>query len=979
MKSKFYKKLFFLLIFAFLFFAIGNSVYAATRYVNSDSDGSASHPTLAFDDPAYTPNDSYQTLTAAYLAAVAGDTIEFSGGTDGKSYVSYAGTISKTLTFQGSSINGHNGPVTITRNPNYILTMRLASPNIVLQNLELSGSYAGRILRIDKDNITIKNVVFKERGQGQASYAIEFYTQPTYVTTLTNVIVEGSGNDNGVMMNINTGTANFNNCVINANDYRAVLVSIGATANFTNCAFTNNGTSYYTTFDTDTGTVSTTNSFVQGPLNDPHEQIQAHEGTWNSTDDIINDFPWYNKNAADLGFIAFSTDDIDNNEYFATLANYAMNTYGIPMTFFANETNLISPGDKVNLQTLFKAGHEIGVHTRHHSNLKYTDAFRVTYSGANTDMILTVSGSGTSLSITGTGDTYGPIDLTNASFDTLGELCTDIDEQAKFACSLIPDGADDVLSNSLDDAATNLAVGVATNIPFDDDTGPDNRYYKEEIANAITDLESALHEDPACASYQAKTMAFPYNEANERVIAWVRDNTSLIGARSNTFVGSGFNKSSLSQLNVFNVSSNATFSGLKGSDYDSLTDAEKKSRMERAARVMATYASNGTFVAMLSHYAWQISLQDFTWLLDELVKYRDAYNLNINSFGNIINEVRTSGDWTASSTAAGYYERTFTGVDDFSPRFNSPLIDAGATVAGRTVDVLGNSIYGAPDIGAYEYQPPYAMGVDKIPTTAAVRIYGDEKFRNKTATSFAAVADLSISIPGDDTTQWLDAEISTWDNAGVRHKVWTESSTVFGLTNTIHIVGDLEADKYYNVEVSGVLGQNISGDNCVGGACLSDSQGRITFTYTGDYSDITFNVQEGDNIAPTVLTYSPAKNAAGVATTANLILTFNEAVNAKSGNITIYKSDHTVFETIDVASYNVAGSGTASITINPFSIFNYGTEYYVKIDPTAFDDATGNSYKGINDEITWRFFTVCPDNIHFRDQDDWGRKKRCNK
>ena len=80
----------------------------------------------------------------------------------------------------------------------------------------------------------------------------------------------------------------------------------------------------------------------------------------------------------------------------------------------------------------------------------------------------------------------------------------------------------------------------------------------------------------------------------------------------------------------------------------------------------------------------------------------------------------------------------------------------------------------------------------------------------------------------------------------------------------------------------------------------------------------------------------------------NIVLTFSEAVDVESGNIVIYKSsDNSVFETIDVTSGQVTGSGTNQITINPSNELSPSTEYYVKIDPTAFDDPAGNSYAGI--------------------------------
>ena len=90
---------------------------------------------------------------------------------------------------------------------------------------------------------------------------------------------------------------------------------------------------------------------------------------------------------------------------------------------------------------------------------------------------------------------------------------------------------------------------------------------------------------------------------------------------------------------------------------------------------------------------------------------------------------------------------------------------------------------------------------------------------------------------------------------------------------------------------------------------------------------------------------------------ANITLTFSEAVDVESGNITIKKtSDDSTFETIDVTGNKVTGTGTNEITINPLNTFASSTEYYVLIDATAFDDSTGNSYAGIS-SITALSFT----------------------
>ena len=107
----------------------------------------------------------------------------------------------------------------------------------------------------------------------------------------------------------------------------------------------------------------------------------------------------------------------------------------------------------------------------------------------------------------------------------------------------------------------------------------------------------------------------------------------------------------------------------------------------------------------------------------------------------------------------------------------------------------------------------------------------------------------------------------------------------------------------------------------------------------------------------------PADNATGVLIDANIVLNFSEPMDVESGNIEIYKtSDNSLVETIDVTSSQVTGTGTATITINPSSDFEYNVEYYVLIDSTAFDDGSDASYAGIT-STTALSFTVSDDRL----------------
>ncbi|MDD5624034.1 MAG: Ig-like domain-containing protein, partial [Candidatus Peribacteraceae bacterium] len=112
----------------------------------------------------------------------------------------------------------------------------------------------------------------------------------------------------------------------------------------------------------------------------------------------------------------------------------------------------------------------------------------------------------------------------------------------------------------------------------------------------------------------------------------------------------------------------------------------------------------------------------------------------------------------------------------------------------------------------------------------------------------------------------------------------------------------------------------------------------------------------------TASTFSPADDATGVSATANLVITFDEAVDPEAGSdndITIKKtSGNSTVETIDAQDAKVTGGGTATITINPAATLAESTEYYVLIGADAFDDEAGNSYAGISSTTAWSFTTA---------------------
>jgi len=233
---------------------------------------------------------------------------------------------------------------------------------------------------------------------------------------------------------------------------------------------------------------------------------------------------------------------------------------------------------------------------------------------------------------------------------------------------------------------------------------------------------------------------------------------------------------------------------------------------------------------------------------------------------------------------------------DFRFEQFSPNIDTGADV-GLITDILGNPIYGTPDIGAYEYQPPYTIGTHAPSADGSLRIYADGKYRYTAATSTASVADFTVTPVGGfgagDYAEYLNVFITDWQTSGTYAKAWTASSTI--ATTTLYTVGDLRPDAAYTLFV----------DSTRYTTAQSDSGGSAVFTYSGDYSAHTFTVE--DTTAPAIFALTSPANGATISS-GSTILSWNASSDAES-ELTSY----TVV--IDGTSVGTTVAGTTTLTV----------------------------------------------------------------
>ena len=123
-------------------------------------------------------------------------------------------------------------------------------------------------------------------------------------------------------------------------------------------------------------------------------------------------------------------------------------------------------------------------------------------------------------------------------------------------------------------------------------------------------------------------------------------------------------------------------------------------------------------------------------------------------------------------------------------------------------------------------------------------------------------------------------------------------------------------------------------------------------SYAG-IANATLNFITADVTGPAIFSTYPRDGETGVPFKTKIVLTFTEAVDAERGTITIKTSvGNKVVESFDVKGKLVSGSGTDQITIKPTNKLTSLTGYYITVDASAFDDASGNSYAGISDATT---------------------------
>ena len=278
------------------------------------------------------------------------------------------------------------------------------------------------------------------------------------------------------------------------------------------------------------------------------------------------------------------------------------------------------------------------------------------------------------------------------------------------------------------------------------------------------------------------------------------------------------------------------------------------------------------------------------------------------------------------------------------------------TINPANVLALGTDYYVQIDSGAFidnTIPPTYYSGIGDTTSWNFATVAGATPlsyFPNGGATNFDGTTNLALTF-SEAMTPVAGKNIQIYQSNGTLFEsiATTDAAkvTISGSSVVINPAAVLALGGYYIHIDAGAFTGNVSNASYAG---IADST-------TWAFSSVT-------DVTPPTATFSPANNATGVATGANLELSFNEIITAAAGkNITIKRSlDDSVAETMganDTSKVSVSSSkGVGHVTINPTNSLAFGTGYYIQIDPGAFKDPASNPYAGITDTTTWHFTTA---------------------
>jgi len=227
--------------------------------------------------------------------------------------------------------------------------------------------------------------------------------------------------------------------------------------------------------------------------------------------------------------------------------------------------------------------------------------------------------------------------------------------------------------------------------------------------------------------------------------------------------------------------------------------------------------------------------------------------------------------------------------------------------------------------------------------------------------SKSAKLDQNIILEFSEDVTAGSGQIKLFDGNDELVEAFTVSSSIIsGSTVTLNPSADFASRSAYYIQIPTTAFMDTAGNNYAG---IMEKTGL-------DF--ITLDVN-----APFLISVIPSDNSSGIQLDQNIVLKFSEDLTAGSGQIKLFDSNDQLVEAFTVSSSIISG---ATVTLKPTSDLKPDNSYYIQIPSTAFTDAAGNSYAGINNKSEFNFTTrkKTPKEAFTEVKDDIGTDMKAN-
>ncbi len=534
-------------------------------------------------------------------------------------------------------------------------------------------------------------------------------------STFNRVEFRYTGGSHMFTIKVEDGDADLNYCLFRADTTAkyggGIWQASTGTTNINNCEIMDaGGHGVYAS----SGVVNIRNSIVQAGINNHNSfcvrnngaTVNAYNNLWlpalwiaNATTNLTIDsnnqesvLPKFISKARG-GFIIPWVDDLSNLDYALSVATLlgARSMQGC----FAVPTAGIDSTDATELKTMVSGGNmEVTAHSWSHPNLSYTHGIYISYSGTDSNPTVTVTSSEIQLT---TDEGNDDLIIDRSTDTTFGDINAYSGEHNWVINNSTTDGQTGNFSTWM--LTSSLVSSMsATAAPCDidlDRSGISSGYFKNEIADNISQLEGWIGDtiDPQTGViYKCTDYVAPYGGGDSDVKA------AVMAAGYKTFRWvpiTPYEKSVQYMVHcdlfaMFSASAHAYFS----------TGAGESVIRAQARNMGFAAAHTGMVLAFLAHKDSELTLDEWGYVLDEWSKID---GLTVTSMQLVVKKLEA--DWADAGN--GVYIREFTAEPDYHLTKGSPCRDAGIEISGVT-----DSFYGtAPDIGAFEYQPPIVIDI----------------------------------------------------------------------------------------------------------------------------------------------------------------------------------------------------------------------------------------------------------------------------